>query len=141
MTLTGPGGTGKTRLALQVAADMLDDFEDGVCFVELAPDPRPEPGRLRQSRRRWRARRARAARCSSSLEAYLRDQAAAAGAGQLRAGAAARRRSSPDLLQALRGLKVLVTSRAPLHLRGEQRVPRAAAGPARPAAAYRRWSG
>jgi non-specific serine/threonine protein kinase len=37
LTLTGPGGTGKTRLALQAAGEMLGEFEDGVFFVALAP--------------------------------------------------------------------------------------------------------
>lgn len=37
LTLTGPGGTGKTRLALQTAAELLTEFEDGAFFVALAP--------------------------------------------------------------------------------------------------------
>ncbi len=37
LTVTGPGGTGKTRLALQLAAKVLEEFTDGVWLIELAP--------------------------------------------------------------------------------------------------------
>ena len=37
LTLTGPGGAGKTRLALQTGAELLDGFRSGVFFVSLAP--------------------------------------------------------------------------------------------------------
>src|SRR5207245_5474062 len=42
LTLTGPGGTGKTRLSLQLAANVSDRFPDGIWFVALEPvrDPR-----------------------------------------------------------------------------------------------------
>jgi predicted ATPase len=41
-TLTGTGGSGKTRLALQVAGSLIEDFDDGVCWVDLAPTTEPE---------------------------------------------------------------------------------------------------
>src|SRR5678816_3742653 len=42
LTLIGPGGTGKTRLSLQLGADVLPLFTDGVWFIELAPLADPE---------------------------------------------------------------------------------------------------
>jgi predicted ATPase len=41
LTLTGPGGTGKTRLALQLAEDLREDFGERVCFASLAAAPDP----------------------------------------------------------------------------------------------------
>jgi predicted ATPase/class 3 adenylate cyclase/Tfp pilus assembly protein PilF len=48
VTLTGAGGCGKTRLSIQVAADLLDQFPNGVWFIELAPltDPATVPSAI-----------------------------------------------------------------------------------------------
>ena len=42
LTLTGPGGVGKTRLAIEVATRMVPDFGHGACFVPLAPVHEPD---------------------------------------------------------------------------------------------------
>ncbi|MEJ2260914.1 MAG: hypothetical protein P8X83_04555, partial [Nitrosopumilaceae archaeon] len=41
LTLTGPGGVGKTRLALQVAHDLRADFADGLIFAPTAKEEKP----------------------------------------------------------------------------------------------------
>jgi predicted ATPase/class 3 adenylate cyclase len=51
VTLIGPGGTGKTRLALQLAAELVDAFRDGVFLVNFAPvqDPSLVPAQILQA--------------------------------------------------------------------------------------------
>ena len=123
VTLTGPGGTGKTRLALELASGARHRRSGGIFFVDLAPVTDPAlvaPAIARRARRR---RRRRAGRCSRRCAARLGDAADAARAGQLRAGARRRRRSSPSCSRPRRGLKVLVTSQARAALCGEHEYP------------------
>ncbi|MCA1678995.1 MAG: adenylate/guanylate cyclase domain-containing protein, partial [Actinobacteria bacterium] len=117
VTLTGAGGTGKTRLALQVAAELLGDFEDGVFFVDLAPitDPQlfvPTVARTLSVRERP------GESLSETLKDYLRDKKLLLVFDNfeqlLDAGPAV-----SALLAGAPHLKALVTSRAPLHVSGE----------------------
>jgi predicted ATPase/class 3 adenylate cyclase len=121
VTLTGPGGTGKTRLAMRVAEELADDFADGVVFVDLAPlrDPalvlsavatelglREGEGRSLDDVVRGYLRERRTLLLLDNFEHLL--AAASVVTGFLAAG--------PDV-------KVLVTSREPLHVRGEREYP------------------
>ncbi|HEX8498433.1 MAG TPA: helix-turn-helix domain-containing protein [Actinomycetales bacterium] len=123
VTLTGPGGVGKTRLSIEVAQHVADRFRDGVAFVPLAPvsDPAALPAAVARG-------------------LGLRDLApgdgepgdlVAALAGHLRGTElllvldnfehlAAAAPAVPALLACCPGLTVLVSSRAALRVRGEQ---------------------
>ena len=103
LTLTGPGGTGKTRLALQVAADVVEQFPNGVFFVSLAPDPRLGAGRARRSRGRSACASSRGRPPLETLTEYLREKELLLAARQLRAGASPRRPQSAGLLAAAPG--------------------------------------
>ncbi|MGO9180988.1 MAG: ATP-binding protein [Candidatus Limnocylindrales bacterium] len=118
LTLTGPGGTGKTRLSLQLAADVSEEFPDGVFFVPLASvtDPRHlAPAILLSVGLQDSDARAPEER----LTEYLRDRRALLVLDNFEqlTGAAP---VVAELLRAAANVRVLVTSRAALHVSGEQ---------------------
>ena len=118
LTLTGPGGTGKTRLALQAAAELLDDFADGVFFVPLAPLADPALVPVRHRRGAGHSRGGRATRCSERVRDFLADKQLLLVLDNVEHLVEA----APlvgELLDAAPGLKVLATSRMPLRLRAE----------------------
>jgi predicted ATPase/class 3 adenylate cyclase len=121
VTIFGPGGAGKTRLGLQVAAETLDQFRDGAVFVDIAPERDPSsafeavvraldlpasgsgsPLELLQTRLRDRE-------MLLLLDNFEQVTEAATGVA--------------ELLQHCPGLKVLVTSRETLRVRAEHVYP------------------
>jgi predicted ATPase/class 3 adenylate cyclase len=133
LTLTGPGGIGKTRLALQVAAELLDSFSDGAWFVDLAPltDPALVPSVIATA---LGVQEEGDRPLLASLIADLQNKRLLLvldNFEQVAAGAA----TVADLLAACPGLAVLATSRTRLRLRGEQELavpPLALPEPGRP---------
>jgi len=121
VTLTGPGGTGKTRLALQAAAEHIERFGDGAFFVGLAALSDPDlvmsaiAGSLGLRESSGRS-------LTESVTEYLADKTLLLVVDNLEHLPAAAPRIS-ELLAAAPELRVLATSRAPLHLQGEQEYP------------------
>jgi predicted ATPase/class 3 adenylate cyclase len=121
LTLTGPGGTGKTRLALQAGADLLEGADDGVFFVSLATitDPELVPSAIAGS---LGLKESAEEPLMETLESYLQhkrlllilDNFEQVLEGSTLVGA---------LLGSCPNLKVLATSRIPLGLYGEQEYP------------------
>ena len=121
LTLTGPGGTGKTRLSLQIAADVMDSFPDGVYFVPLATvqDPELVPSAIAQA---LAISTTGSRRPIDALLDYLRERRTLLvldNFEQLLPAAPV----TTALLEASPGLRVLVSSRAVLRVYGEQEFP------------------
>ena len=121
LTLTGPGGSGKTRLSIELAAGAAGDYPDGVYFVRLAPvrDPGLVPSSIAQG---IGLQDPRDRPLVEHLVSYLRDRKllivldnfehllpAASVVAELLSGAG--------------GLRIVVSSRAPLRVSGEQECP------------------
>ena len=123
LTLTGPGGIGKTRLAVSLAMALSPDFPDGVFFVDLTPltDPEQVPLAIAQA---VGARESSAHDVLTNVAATLRDRRALLLLDNFEHVLEAASRISTLLVSCPR-LWILATSRARLRLRGEQeyRVP------------------
>jgi predicted ATPase len=117
LTLTGPGGVGKTRLALEIAKELLLDFKDGVFFVPLAPlrDPNLVLVAIAQALSITDISQP---SLFERLQAFLRDKELLLLLDNFEHVLAACPQLA-DLLAVAPLLKVLVTSREVLHLYGE----------------------
>ena len=121
VTLTGPGGTGKTRLSLQVAANAAEAYPDGIFFVALETirEPALVTARLAsvvgvgETPRRTANEALRDWLADKRVLFVLDNFEQVVDAGSIVA----------DLLRATPGLSVLVTSRAALRVSGEQEYP------------------
>jgi predicted ATPase/DNA-binding CsgD family transcriptional regulator len=117
LTLTGPGGSGKTRLALEGAASLVDVFADGVHFVDLAPvrDPALVHVTIAHS---FGMRDAGDQPLLDTLRVYLQPRHLLLVLDNFEQVSAAAPLVA-DLLTACPAVKIAVTSREPLHLSWE----------------------
>jgi len=121
VTLTGPGGVGKTHLSLQIALEMLNDFASGACFVPLAPinDPDLVVSTIAQE---FGLKETGDESLLDLLKTYLRDKHLLLLLDNFEQVVVAAPVLS-EILAVCSRLKILVTSRAVLHIRGEHEFP------------------
>jgi predicted ATPase len=121
VTLTGSGGVGKTRLALQVASTLLSDIRDGIFFVSLASltDPTLVPSAIAQT---LGVKEQGGTSLTDTLRDQLQDRQLLLVLDNFEhlLDAAA---TVAELLDTCRELHILVTSRIPLHLVREHEYP------------------
>jgi predicted ATPase/class 3 adenylate cyclase len=117
LTLTGPGGIGKTRLALRAAADKVDRFEDGVVFVDLSA-ARDSTSLLAAIARAIGLIDTRDESLLDELTRQLREQRLLLVLDNFEQATVAAP-TAAELLHGCPRLKLLVTSREALHVRGE----------------------
>jgi len=117
LTLTGPGGSGKTRLGLYVAAELSDHFPDGISFVNLAPisDAELVVPTIAQT---LGVKESSTRSMVEQLQAFLQEKLLLLVLDNFEQVVSAAPRLS-DLLALCSHLKLLVTSRAVLHLSAE----------------------
>jgi predicted ATPase/DNA-binding CsgD family transcriptional regulator/DNA-binding XRE family transcriptional regulator len=121
LTVTGPGGVGKTRLALHIASEAQENFADGVCFVSLAPLQDADLV-LPTIVRTLRLQNVGAQTPLAYLKVALRRHHLLLLLDNFEQVAVAAP-SLVELLSACPHLKIMVTSRAVLHVRGERTFP------------------
>ncbi len=121
LTLTGPGGSGKTRLCIELAAEVAADYPDGVYFVRLAPvrEPGLVPSSIAQS---IGLPDSRGPSLVEHLARYLQDRKLLLVLDNFEHLLPA----APvvaELLAPARALRIVVSSRSPLRVSGEQECP------------------
>lgn len=119
LTLTGTGGAGKTRLAMQLGADVIDEFADGVWIVELASLLEPEllPDVVTQT---LRISQQTSENVMHTLIEYLRDKELLLILDNCEHLIHAAAEFTQDLLKKIPKLKIIATSREALRIDGEQ---------------------
>src|SRR6202165_5570439 len=118
LTLTGPGGSGKTRLALELASEMVPEHADGRWFIELGPVSGPHlvPQAVADT---LHLKEQASRRLADTLADHLRERRSLLVLDNCEHVVETAAELTVELLKECEGLKVLATSREPLRVPGE----------------------